>query len=95
MSRWRAPLVAAMLAATLALASCKTAGEPEVRTVTAYVDRPVACVKEAEKPALPAQLEPRPSSIRAALDLAVAKIREWEIFGSKAKPLLDRCSKAP
>lgn len=84
------------IVALLALASCATtAPEPEVRISTVYQDRAVACVDADKVPQAPQPLTARPSSLSQALDLALAKVKEWEIFGGKAGPLLQLCTKAP
>lgn len=75
------------------LAGCASA-TPAVRveTVEVPVIRVEKCVAASDIPARPAALPPRPEDIRAALDLAYAKVLEWVGYGERAEAVLQGCA---
>jgi hypothetical protein len=77
-----------------ALAACATKPTPgiEVRTVEVPVIRVEKCLSPGDIPAKPKALPPRPKSAGGALDVAVAKVLEWEIYGDKAEAVLKGCA---
>lgn len=66
----------------------------EVRTVEVPVIRVQKCLDGKDIPRKPARLASvkRPTSIKAALDLAVAKALEGETYADKADALLRGCA---
>lgn len=80
--------------ALLALAGC--AGKPlpavEVRTVEVPVLRVEKCIAKADVPAKPAALPKRPQAIGKALDVAVAKVLEWQTYGDRADAVMKGCA---
>lgn len=81
------------LVPVLLLAACAHS-EPavDVRTVEVPVIRVDKCVATKDIPARPAPLPKRPKSISAAVDLLLAKVRSWELWGDKVDPLLRGCA---
>lgn len=75
------------------LAGCATtAPAVRVETIEVPVIRVEKCVAASDVPTRPSALPPRPNDIRAALDLAVAKVLEWTSYGEKADPVLRGCA---
>lgn len=65
----------------------------EVRTVEVPVIHTQRCIDPANVPQRPAKLQtPRPPDARRALDLAVAKVMQWERYGGEAHVLLNGCA---
>jgi hypothetical protein len=64
----------------------------QVRTVEVPVLRVEKCVAAGDVPRRPAALPKRPKSISAALDLAVAKVLEWQSYGDRADAVLKGCA---
>lgn len=88
-------LALALAIVTLALAGCGRTVTPAVETVTVKVPviRTEKCVARADIPAVPAGLpRPRPRAIATALDLAVAKVLEFQTYAEKANALLRGCA---
>lgn len=77
----------------VALAGCATKPPAvEVRTVQAPVIRVEKCVSPSDVPKRPDPLPKRPATISAALDIAVAKVLEWQIYGDRASAVLKGCA---
>ena len=77
----------------LALAGCASAPPAvDVRTVRVPVVRVEKCLAPADVPKRPGALPKRPSTISAALDVAVAKILEWQNYGDRADAVLKGCA---
>lgn len=83
-----------VLAIPVLLAACNTAQSGvEIRTVEVPVLRVEKCVKTTDIPQRPARLAtPRPNNASRALDLAVAKVMQWERYGGEAHALLNGCA---
>lgn len=64
----------------------------DVRTVEVPVIRVERCIAAGDIPVPPADLPTRPANISAALDLAVAKVFEWQTYGAKAGAVLRGCA---
>ncbi len=81
------------IAPLLLLAGC-AAKEPavEIRTVSVPVVRVEKCVTEKDIPKVPAALPKRPKSISNALDLAVAKVLEFQKYSVKADAVMKGCA---
>jgi hypothetical protein len=87
----RGPQFAALAALAL-LVACATDQAPRIETQIVKVPVPVPCVAEADIPAPPAPLGARPATLPQALDLALAKVGEWKIYGAKAGALFAGCA---
>lgn len=85
------------LVSVVLLAACQTAQPAvEVRTVEVPVIRVQRCIDPATIPNRPAKLQsPRPPDARRALDLAVAKVMQWERYGGEAHVLMNGCAVIP
>ena len=83
---------AAAAASLILLSACASKPAIEVRTVRVEVPVPVACIAVADVPERPGPLPPRPEDARQALDLAVAKVLEWQGYGEKADAVLRGCT---
>lgn len=83
----------AVLLGSAVLAGCASP-QPgvEVRTVEVPVIRVERCIAESDIPRRPSNLPKRPSSISAALDLAYAKVLEWQSYGARADGALRGCA---
>lgn len=83
------------LFAAMALTACATrAPVHEIRTqevAVTHVERPVT-EQQVREIAPPAPMGPRPSTLRAALDLAVAKLCEYVGYADRADPLLQHAA---
>lgn len=67
---------------------------PNVSYKPVMIDHPVPCVPADKKPIKPGPLGAHPGDARPGEALALAKVREWEIYGDHAQPLLDACAEA-
>jgi hypothetical protein len=82
-----------VVAISLLLMGCAANPLPEIRTVEVPRAVPVPCVDHV--PQLPAPLGVVPADKSAALDLALAKLLEWEPYGIEADGKLKACAKLP
>lgn len=82
---------AAAAASLILLSACASKPAIEVRTVEVLKPVPVACVAAVDIPERPGPLPPRPEDARQALDLAVAKVLEWQGYGERASAVLAGC----
>ena len=81
-----------ILCLAAALAACKSAPPAvEVRTVEVPVIRVERCLAAGDMPPQPAALPKRPGTISAALDVAVAKVLEWQSYGARAAAAMKGC----
>lgn len=81
-----------MLAFVLAGCAGKPPPAVDVRTVEVPVVRVEKCLEVADLPRRPAALPKRPATIGAALDVAVAKILEWQTYGDRADAVMKGCA---
>jgi hypothetical protein len=81
-------------AAALAAAACTTAGPLEIETRDVVVTRTERPVTEAQvrEAAPPAPLGPRPASLSATLDAALAKLCEYVRYAELADPLIQHAA---
>ena len=64
----------------------------DVRTVEVPVLRVEKCVAGKDIPKVPAALPKRPKNVSNALDLAVAKVLEYQRYAAKADAVLKGCA---
>ena len=82
------------IAGALALGGCATRQPAiEIRTVEVPVLRVETCFEKADLPKVPSGLPKRPSTVSSALDVAVAKVIEFQGYAAKADALLNICVK--
>lgn len=80
----------------LCAAACShTQPAVEVRTVEVPVIRVEHCLAAADVPRKPSALPKRPATMRAALDIAFAKVLELTSYAEKADALLQGCAAKP
>ena len=83
-----------LLPLALLLAGCAGKSEPavEIRTVEVPVLRVEKCVAEKDIPRVPGALPKRPTNVSSALDLAVAKVLEFQKYAAKADAVMRGCA---
>jgi hypothetical protein len=82
-----------IILAALLVSGCATKPPAvEVRTVQVPVIRVERCLAVADVPRKPGALPKRPKDIRAALDVALAKVLEWQGYGERTDAVLRGCA---
>ena len=82
----------AIAAALLAGCAGKAPPAVEVRTVEVPVVRVEKCIAKRDIPTKPGPLPKRPKAISQALDVAVAKVLEWQSYGDRADAVMKGCA---